>query len=321
MNEGEQWGAVHDGEAGSVSWRGTIALPEAFRSGDILAFHRRDAQQLAERVAADRFDKGLVWAGRAARLRLRFLDAACAEVELWGDGPLAAGVADGVMAMVRRMLGLEQAVERFEARYRTHPHLGPVIAANHGLRVPQTATPFEALVWAVTGQQISLHAAVALRRTLIRSAGLRHSSGLLCFPDAAAVLATDVEELRAGGFSRAKVATLRALAQAIEHDGLVLEDWLGDAAVNAAAIETLRQRLLAIRGIGPWTVNYALLRGFSWLDGSLHGDVAVRRGLQRLLERDERVSEDETRRWLEPFSPWRALVGAHLWTMAAAMPR
>lgn len=309
----------------ATSWHCRIALPEAFRSGDILAFHRRDAEQLAERVAADGFDKGLdkglVWAGRPARLTLRFRGADDVDVELYVDGADADFSASEAATMVRRMLGLLQPVESFEARYRTHPQLGPVIAANHGLRVPQTATPFEALVWAVTGQQISLHAAVALRRALIRSTGLRHSSGLLCFPDAAAVLKVEEDALRAGGFSRAKAATLRALAQAVEVGGLVLEDWLGEQAADALAVDALRQRLLEIRGVGPWTVNYALLRGFNWLDGSLHGDVAVRRGLQRLLDRAERVSEDETRRWLEPFSPWRALVAAHLWTQAAASPR
>ena len=36
-----------------------------------------------------------------------------------------------------------------------------------------------------------------------------------------------------------------------------------------------------LKGIGPWTVDYALLRGFARLDGSLHGDAAVRRQLQR----------------------------------------
>ncbi|PTQ85566.1 hypothetical protein C8R28_101339 [Nitrosomonas ureae] len=79
-------------------------------------------------------------------------------------------------------------------------------------------------------------------------------------------------------------------------------------------IEHIRQQLLQIRGIGPWTVDYTLLRGYGWLDGSLHGDVAVRRGLQILLN-NESINENQTRQWLENFSPWRALVAAHLWNM------
>ncbi|MFT6552722.1 MAG: DNA-3-methyladenine glycosylase II [Zhongshania marina] len=72
---------------------------------------------------------------------------------------------------------------------------------------------------------------------------------------------------------------------------------------------------MAIRGIGPWTVNYVLLRGFGYLDGSLHGDVAVRRNLQLLLGREVKITAEETQVWLAQFSPWRALVAAHLWAM------
>ena len=58
-----------------------------------------------------------------------------------------------------------------------------------------------------------------------------------------------------------------------------------------------------------------LFSGFGFLDGSLHGDVAVRRNLQALLGREEKIDENETKRWLAQFSPWRALVAAHLWAM------
>lgn len=82
-------------------------------------------------------------------------------------------------------------------------------------------------------------------------------------------------------------------------------------------IEHIRQQLLKIRGIGPWIVNYALLRGYGWLDGSLHGDAAVRRGLQILLKHIEPVDENQTRQWLENLAPWRALVAAHLWKLVS----
>ena len=45
----------------------------------------------------------------------------------------------------------------------------------------------------------------------------------------------------------------------------------------------LRNALLAIKGIGPWTVNYTLLRGYGYADCSLEGDVAIRSALGRVL--------------------------------------
>ena len=83
--------------------------------------------------------------------------------------------------------------------------------------------------------------------------------------------------------------------------------------------EWVRQQLLAVRGIGPWTVNYALLRGFGWLDGSLHGDVAVRRSLQSLLASPEKITEAATQAWLAQVAPWRALVAAPLWAAQSTL--
>ncbi len=69
---------------------------------------------------------------------------------------------------------------------------------------------------------------------------------------------------------------------------------------------------------GHWTINYVLLRGFGWLDALLHGDIAVRRGLQKLLASPNKMSEKQVQQWLEQFSPWRALVAVHLWAFGSA---
>lgn len=288
----------------------TIALPPGFRHQDVLAFHRRDAQQVAERVEAAEVHKGLAWDGHPACLSVRF-DDALAEVTLAVDGPVAPDTAP-LERMARRMLGLTQAVERFEHEYADHPQLGPLIAANAGLRVPQTATPFEALTWAITGQQISVTAAVSVRRQLILAAGLRHGGGLYCYPDASRIARLDEDQLRGAGFSRTKARTLLNLIALVEQGGLPLDEW-----ADAPPVEAIRTRLLAVRGIGPWTVSYTLLRGYAALDGSLHGDVAVRNKLQQLLALPERISEADTERWLAQFAPWRALVAAHLWAMGS----
>ena len=285
-----------------------IELPDGFRRGDVLAFHRRDDQQVSERVNGEVLRKGLVWDGDAACLTLRF-KAACAEASLAVDG-VRRPQRRRLEQVARRMLGLTQDISGFEAAYLRHPELGPLIARNRGLRVPLTPTPYEAIAWAVVGQMISVSAAVSIRRRLIQAAGVRHSSGLWCFPDAKRVGAMANDSLLAAGLSRAKAASLTAVSEFVEADTLPMLVQAGPP------VETdIGERLLAVRGIGPWTVNYVLLRGFGFLDGSLHGDVAVRRNLQALLGREEKIGENETKQWLAQFSPWRALVAAHLWAM------
>jgi len=287
----------------------SIALPPGFRAADILEFHRRDPQAFAERVASGRLQKGLVVDGKAACLSLGFHDAHV-EAELAIDGRSPAANEKALTLLVCRMLGLTQRIEVFEQDYRQHPKLGPLIARQSGLRVPLAATPFEALTWAITGQQISVGAAVSMRRRLIKAAGQIHSSGLACYPDAAQVAQLTEADLRAAGFSANKAQTLITVSARVLSGELPLDAWQENLPVD-----TLRERLLEIRGIGPWTVNYTLLRGFGWLDGSLHGDVAVRRGMQILLDSPDKISEKAAQQWLAEFSPWRALLAAHLWAM------
>ncbi|MHB8236570.1 MAG: DNA-3-methyladenine glycosylase family protein [Acidithiobacillus ferrivorans] len=216
--------------------------------------------------------------------------------------------------MVWRMLGLAQGIEAFEERYHNHSQLGPLIERQPGLRVPVTATPFEALTWAITGQQISVSAAISLRRKLIKAANICHSGGLLCYPEARQILELEEETLRQAGFSTTKSKTLLKLSALVADDKLPLDVW-----AETLPVDAIRTQLEAVRGIGPWTVNYALLRGYGWLDGSLHGDAAVRRGLQTLLNSPEKICEEEASTWLAQFSPWRALIGAHIWATQSSV--
>jgi DNA-3-methyladenine glycosylase II len=289
----------------------SVALPAGFRPGDILAFHQRDAQQVAESVSACGLRKGLLWNGLPACLSIEFQTGQATAV-LAMDGEFGAACPALFEAMLWRMLGLSQDVRAFEQRYQNHPQLGALLARQVGLRVPVAASPFEALTWAITGQQISVAVAVSLRRKLIIAAGVRHSGGLLCYPAAPQVAALSLQTLRQAGFSASKSQTLLTLSGLIVDNQLPLDAWL-----QSLPIELMRQRLLAVRGIGPWTLDYSLLRGFGWLDGSLHGDVAVRRGMQRLLDTPEKISEAQAQIWLAEFAPWRALVAAHLWAMHA----
>jgi DNA-3-methyladenine glycosylase II len=293
----------------------TIELPPGFRACDVLEFHSRDALAVAEKVDGGALHKGLAWQGRPACLTIRFHDC-YADAELLIDRPQASSDPEPLKTLVQRMLGLTQKVEEFEGLYRKHPQLGPLIAMHPGLRVPLSASPFEALTWAVTGQQISVSAAISLRRKLIQVAGLKHSGGLACYPDASQIASLSIEDLRQAGFSQAKAQTLMMLSRMVLEKQLPLDAWNR----NVPPVDEIRERLLSVRGIGPWTVNYALLRGFGWLDGSLHGDAGVRRGMQTLLGIPDNIGEEQARIWLAGFPPWRALVAAHLWALNAKVP-
>ncbi|MFA5984067.1 MAG: AlkA N-terminal domain-containing protein [Methylococcaceae bacterium] len=289
-----------------------LPLPANYRTQTFLSFHNRDALAIAETVTANQLQKAIVWLGSPACLSFR-LSPKIAEVGLSIDNPPDTLSAAELTALATRMLGLNQPIDDFEANFRLHAQLGTLIQRQAGLRVPAAASVFEAISWAITGQQISVTAAITIRRKFIQLFGLRHSSGLYCYPDAKQIMGLSINDLRQAGFSQRKAQTLLTLAQMAASGELALgQAW------EVPPIAHIQQQLVKISGIGPWTLNYALLRGYGWLDGSLHGDAAVRRGLQTLLKSLTPIDEKQTQLWLEDFTPWRALVAAHLWELVTS---
>jgi len=297
----------------------SIALPGNFRVADFLSFHQRDIQMLSEIVSEKQLHKGIVWQTMPACITFTFAKKQ-AKISLHIDSGRKKLDAERIQSRLQQhaqhMLGLNQTVGDFEKYVADHPQLNHLITRQAGLRVPQAATTFEALTWAILGQQISVSAAVSVRRKFIQRAGLPHSSGIWCYPSATQIAALTEDDLRPLGFSQTKARTVVELGRIIHNGDLPLDNWLADYwADDKLAAQEIYDALIQVRGIGPWTVSYTLLRGFGWLDGSLHGDVAVRRNLQWLLNTPDKIDEKTTQEWLAGFSPWRALVAAHLWAM------
>ena len=290
----------------------TIPLPDHFRPSDFFALHQRDSEQIAEKVEQNTLYKGLYWANLPACLSV-YLTPKEAQIELNIDGTLPDKNPQYLINTVKKMLGLWQPIEQFESKFSSHPQIGQLVTKNSGLRVPQTATPFEALCWAIIGQQISVAVVTSIRRKFIQLASEQHSNGLWCFPGAQQISVLTEEQLLQIGCSHNKARTLISVSQQITDKQIDL-----DIQVDECNLEQMQNQLLSIKGIGQWTVNYVLLRGYGWLDGSLHGDVAVRRNIQTLLGRTDKISAEEAQLWLQEYSPWRALVAAHLWAQQSA---
>jgi DNA-3-methyladenine glycosylase II len=235
-----------------------------------------------------------------------------ARCEVLADGALTPAASAMVDEALLNILGLRIDPAPFLALAGDDALMGAVARKRPGLRIVQSATIFEALTWAIIGQQINLTFAIALRRTFILQAGVEHSSGLWCYPEARQVAALEVEDLTSRKFSRSKAETLLRLARMVADGELMLER-SGDIAGASAA-------LLAVKGIGPWTVNYALLRGYGYADCSLHGDVAIRTAFQHLLGEDAKPDMARTEALLERYKPHRTMAAAHLWASLHPKP-
>lgn len=284
----------------------TLDLPKNYRAREILNFHARDPEQLAERITGISIAKAIMVNEYQTLINIE-LESRAAVCTFHTDDPQFSVTL--ALRIINDMLGLTIAVEPFERKMNSDAFIGALIHRQKGLRIPQAATPFEALTWAIIGQQINLRFAVQLRHTLIKLGGARHPGGLYCYPDAALVCCLQLEQLTANKFSRAKAETLLRVASLVMDGTLPLDHWRQ----SSIDVDTIQAVLLNVKGIGPWTTHYTLMRGFGVADCSLHGDVAVRKAWARLRSVDAAPTIKEAEIILAQYAPYRSLVAAHLW--------
>ncbi|HEU0077013.1 MAG TPA: hypothetical protein VFQ76_05145, partial [Longimicrobiaceae bacterium] len=238
-------------------------------------------------------------------LRMELRDGA-AECTVDADRALAPEDVRAAHAVALRLLGLGEDPAPFERRV-THGGDGRLVEGRRGLRVPLTADPWEALVWAVVGQQVNLPFACALRRELRELCGEPACGGHLAHPTPDAVAGLDPGELRRRRFSGSKAEYLVEVAQRVVSGDLPLEE------LEHAPVPLAEQRLRAVRGIGPWSAQYVLMRGIGLADCVPVGDSALATALQRYFALGERPGPAETAALMEPFAPFRSLATFHLW--------
>ena len=162
---------------------------------------------------------------------------------------------------------------------------------------------YGALLFQVTGQQLSV---LATRRILARIEAL--FGGRL--PAPAELLEIDPGKLREAGLSWRKVSTLRDLAERFS-DGR-----LNEAVLSALPDEELMAELTAVPGIGPWTVQGALLIALQREDVVLPGDLALRKAVQAAYRLDRLPSQQEVLSIAEKWRPHRSLATSYLFSAA-----
>jgi len=211
---------------------------------------------------------------------------------------------------IRRLFNLDQSPQAFYEHMRDEPVLGPITTRLHGMRPVGSPDIFEMLVIAVLGQQISMIAAGAIKGRLVAALGIAAQFDdrlYRAFPTAAAIAEASNEALLAMAFSRRKAEYVRDLAILVASGDLDLEGLRGKEHLE------ILERLVAVRGIGHWTAEYVLLRGYGYPDALPAGDAGLRRQIMRHYQLATPPDEKEIIRRGALWSPYRSWATLYLW--------
>jgi AraC family transcriptional regulator of adaptative response / DNA-3-methyladenine glycosylase II len=284
-----------------------LALPASYSQAHALEYLGRDAASLTMRVQGKSLATGVRLGGAPAVLRAE-IGGGAVRTTIEASGPLPADAAARAHAHLLRLLGLHRDPAPFERKVDAAPRLAPLIEGRRGLRIPQVPDPFDALAWVIVGQQITLSFAFTLRERLVRRTGTPvGTGGIHTPPNPEAVANLEIADLLPEQFSRRKAEYLIGAARLAVSGGLAL-DRLGTG--SAVRMES---ELLAVRGLGPWSAHYLMMRCYGFEDCLPVGDAGLVRGLERFFGLPARPGPDETRGLMQPFAPYRSWATFHLW--------
>ena len=224
---------------------------------------------------------------------------------LFGARAADRAAAEWGIERMRFALGIDQDVEPFYERFRFDPLIGASVRANPGLRVAGKPDPFGALAWAICEQLIEFERAAAIQRRLVFRFGRECAWARMRDVPTAATLAVQAPALLqsmdlSGGRAMSLVRAAREVAS-------------GRVDLYDPDHERAWRRLLAINGIGSWTVQMLALTGQGRLDQLPAGDLAYIKLVGRLRSGNpyDRATEEEVNEFFAPYAPWAALAGAH----------
>ncbi|TMK76917.1 MAG: DNA-3-methyladenine glycosylase 2 family protein [Actinobacteria bacterium] len=203
--------------------------------------------------------------------------------------------------VVRKLLGAEFDLDSFYGFAQHDPIIASLVQDLRGLRPPIAVEPFESLVTSITAQQVSLHAAFAIRNRLIEHFGIR-AEHAFSFPTRERLAVAEPVELFGLGFSRRKAEYVVGLAR-------------GDldlAALAALPDDEVKAQLTALPGIGEWTADWFLARHLARANAWPAGDLGVRKAVSRFYGEGRNLTTEEVREIGERFDPFQNLTAHYL---------
>jgi AraC family transcriptional regulator of adaptative response / DNA-3-methyladenine glycosylase II len=187
-----------------------------------------------------------------------------------------------VLRNIRRLLDLDAPIESIDTRLKSISGMHNKITS--GLRLPGTWNLFEAGVKAILGQQISVAGALKLVSTLVEHYGTTQEN-LTLFPSPENLLNCDLNALKMPASRRVTLLNLANFMS--ENPPASADEWI------------------QLKGIGPWTIDYAKMRGLSNPDIWLGGDLGVKNAL----------TQQGITLTPEDASPWQSYLTFQVWNL------
>lgn len=205
--------------------------------------------------------------------------------------------------VARAMLGADFELDPFYAWAQGDEVLRKLVPRLAGLRPPLAPDPYEALVSAISAQQVSLFAAFAIRNRMVERFGV-HGVHAYAFPTRERMAEASEQQLTELGFSRRKAEYVLGVARA-DVDFEALRNLPDDE---------VKTNLTAIRGLGEWSADWFLARHLARPRAWPAGDLGLVKAVSAFYFGGRKLSIAEVREAGARFDPFQNLTAHYLLT-------
>jgi len=218
---------------------------------------------------------------------------------------------DDVIRYVRDWFDLDRDLKPFYDMAQKDPLLQTAVVEFYGLRNIGIPDLFEAVAWGIIGQQINLTYAYTLKKRFVETYGRSmewDGHRYWIFPEAKDIAKLTVEELSSIKTTTKKCEYLIKVAELLEKGELSKP-----LIKSSGSIKEAEKRLTSIRGIGPWTANYVLMRCLRFPDAFPIDDVGLHNAIKHLTGSERKPTKEEILKLAAPWENWEAYATFYLW--------
>ncbi|MBW4084774.1 DNA-3-methyladenine glycosylase [Paenibacillus sp. S150] len=287
-----------------------LPLPELFDFDVCLEYLKRSPLECLYRTDQEGVTRYFKLDNHPVLIRLTVPGGSRMRVTLLHGAIPASDALEWLARYIAEWFDLDRDLAPFYRLAEADPLLGPLAAQHRGLRIVGIPDLFEALCWAILGQQVNLAFAYRLKRQLTAAYGEAlewEGHTYYAFPGPEVFAEVPQEELCALQLTRSKARTVLDVAALTASGALSREELLN------LSPEAAEQRLLQIRGVGPWTSQYVRMRCLDDPSAFPAGDVGLQNAVKFLAGMDRKPTPAELLALAERWGGWEAYATFYLW--------
>jgi DNA-3-methyladenine glycosylase II len=288
----------------------SIDLPHEFSFEEVILYLSRSLNDCLHRIENNKIYKLIDLAGENILIEVGVSELNTLEIRFINSTP-SPETRKLAAEYVCDWLDLATDLTQFYQAAVEDPLLGKLTKQYYGLRIVGIPDLFEALCWAIMGQQINLTFAYTLKRRFVEGFGSSmewQGQTYWLFPTARRVADLAFSDLTSLQFTSKKAEYIIELARLMESGGLNKRSLL-----NLDNIKIVEKTLVAIRGIGPWTANYAIMRCLRDASAFPIEDVGLHNAIKLQLQMDRKPTLAEIRELAIHWTSWEAYATFYLW--------